>query len=397
MKYLYSFFLLLLLLVSCHSKKDPGKALSALDLSGAYAFVLATDSISGGRLYKLTDNDEVQLVRLYNDAGDDLTSEYSIENIYEINSDFMLMITTFQGQSKSYILQYFNGTLEEVGNFFRPQYYSNGAWVPDDNTRAVLNPTPDVYYVLGNQMAIRLSYVVGAADFTNTALSEPASSQFGVDAQDDVFFGNRIISPYDTTWTIDFWNEATSFVAPAYDNGFWVSSLMDSRLAYHHLYTVDGVLKHDTISPLPKPVDNCVWKGGYAFPDLDKTLMVYNFGIVSISGNTRRYFPLDAFRMGRFDACCASDSFLFISGANMAGQVSFIRINPESSTLTYSDVFASNLYDMELIHVDHHSHGAFMATRVKDNVSIFGYFTPTLMKVKENYRGLKVKQVLALR
>ena len=387
---------------SC-KKHEANNKLGQLPFSDAYSIIVADspDAPDFARLYKLTESDRLQELRCIAQDGSDMGSHYVPEGIYDLNRDFFMLSLSVNNSApkvyETYMVRIADGNAFEISPEFHPLKSGQDGWVADYNVKAIKKGNDMIFYSLTSNQLQRI-VITGKDrfDFKTIDISGIAFNNYDIDYQGHAMIGNTFIVSPDTVLNTSVYEQGNSYIAKAYDYGFYVIKLKESSIQIFHLYYKDQVLKTDSLTTLLQDSLDWQFKGSLSFPDYSQTFVVFDKGIVSLNKSTAKVISLDLLSINSIEMVDQSRTYFYLVGANFAGKKIFLKVNPAYNPLTYSDLIVPNLFDIKKLHVSGNNTVTIMAVRISDQKEVFRYIQEVKIKDVENYQAIKTRQVFTV-
>lgn len=411
-KNLVYFFILnlLTLLLSCKKSNSSKNNLSYIDLSNVKALVIPYDSSSVNKLsknqilYKLTTSSSLAQVDFINIDGFNMNGYYQPLYFYSIN-DLYFLATFAISNSKpqiieSFIVNYISGKVFKLPVGFYPMKYNGSQWIQETIEKPIKEGPNNRFYFKGQDRIFEITQ--SALDLFNTEVINiigTNASIFDVDLSGNIIVGNTIYASPTVSFKSTIITSNNTYVTASYSNGFIGIKLLNNNIIAFKTYFKNNQLVEDTISSIKNQGNNWQIIGDYKFTKPNQSVFVFNKGIICVKDTGASILKFPSISFSNIILSDQSYTHLFIYTIDTQNEKVLLQITPSNSPITYSEIFAPNLYSMEHINIFNNNNIVYQGNRLIDNSSLFGYYSssPPYSNEVLNYNNLKASQLIAIK
>jgi hypothetical protein len=394
----------ILLLSTCGKHDKDSNQLGSIISSDAYALIVPDSADKSGAtpLYKMTESENIEVVKFIAKDGSDMGAHFVPEGIYDLGNDYSLLNVSLnipmQKVYDSYIVRNVDGVVYQLSPEFHPMKLEQGTWTNDFAVKSIKKSTDVIFYCLGNNQLHKIN-LSGNFRFTFKSIdvSNITFSNFDVDYQGNVMLGNTFIVSADTMLTTSAYEQGKTSIVKAMDYGFNLVKLQEGSIKISHLYLQDNQLKEDSLTTLVQENSGWQFLGGLSFPANHLTLAIFDKGILNITPSKISVTPLSTFNMKSISLTDQSLTYYYIVGTNMSDKKVFLQVDPTNASPTYSQLVAPNILDIKKIHVSGSNTVTVMAVRLSDNKLLYRRFRTGTLKDVLNYQGFNTRQVYTIK
>ena len=235
-----TFILILLMMLaisinSCKKSSTVDRTIQSFNFRNGECLVLddssqnAYSTYQKGELVAFTNEGKFLPVTLWNDQSNQIEGYYSIEYIYDINRNNLMIILADPSKiMHSYIVNKINGSIVKSIETLGPMVFENGIWTYNINSNAIIHGLDSCYYFRTQGNICKMSF----SDNNTLTLNEiPVAGNtlnFTVSADGYVMIDNTIYSN-NSSYVVTNFNNSSCYICPGISTGFYMlSSLTNS-------------------------------------------------------------------------------------------------------------------------------------------------------------------------
>jgi hypothetical protein len=390
---------------SCRKDKS-NNALYKIDIENAYSIALSKKS-SGIKsndsmaLFKITIEDKLSEVTLYNSDIIALTGIYTPTAIYNLNKDYFLLALKITGSAQKvtncYLVNKTDGLCTELKSPVYPKKYTDGNWEIDYSMDVIKSPNENTFMVPDENSITKLTLKEGSE--TGITSYSTSSLKYETDTAGNILNENVLTYTNGETAEISSITDST-IIAHRYENGFYLVDRTTEKISISQLTVSNGTYEINLKKEFIIDASEWSYQGNATLPFFNAVLPVFDKGILLIKDDVQKIILPSAFGLESFQSFYHSHDYLYAIGLSLVKeelQETLIKINANEIPPTFATLFTPNYYHFYSIQVNNNNSLSFYAKRNSDSREVIGYSSSLYINILQNDQNLKPIQFVTLK